>query len=78
MTHVLGLIHCLLTHLLDIFCSQVGAEIMLGDRDQRMTMQRMAAMAAQYRRGTSRQPTDQAQLIPRHTPSQGKRPQHNL
>ncbi|DBB12972.1 TPA: hypothetical protein ACH3X3_005716 [Trebouxia sp. C0006] len=50
--------------------TQVGAEIMLGDRDQRMTMQRMAAMAAQYRRGTPGQPTDQAQLIPRHTPSQ--------
>lgn len=50
--------------------TQVGAEIMLGDRDQRMTMQRMAAMAAQYRRSTPVQPTDQPQLIPRHTSSQ--------
>ncbi|KAL0029847.1 hypothetical protein WJX77_003526 [Trebouxia sp. C0004] len=50
--------------------TQVGAEIMLGDRDQRMTMQRMAAMAAQYRRGTPVKPTDQPQLIPRHMPSQ--------
>jgi hypothetical protein len=71
--------HSMITYLLVwTLCPQVGAEVMLGDRDQRMTMQRMAAMAAQYRRGTPMQHTDQPQLIPRHTPSQGKRHQHNL
>ena len=48
---------------------QVGAEIVLGDRDQRMTMQRMTALATQYRRKAMRQPTDQ-QLVPRHSSSQ--------
>ena len=50
--------------------AQVGAEIVLGDRDQRMTMQRMAAMASQYRRKAMQQPEGQPQLVPRHTPSQ--------
>lgn len=50
--------------------AQVGAEIVLGDRDQRMTMQRMAAMASQYRRKGMQQPEGQPQLVPRHTPSQ--------
>lgn len=48
---------------------QVGAEIVLGDRDQRMTMQRMTALASQYRRKAMRQPDDQQQLIPRHASS---------
>ena len=43
---------------------------MLGDRDQRMTMQRMTALASQYRRKAMRQPGDQQQLIPRHSTSQ--------
>lgn len=48
---------------------QVGAEIVLGDRDQRMTMQRMTALASQYRRKAIRQPDGQ-QLVPRHSSSQ--------
>ena len=72
-----SLITCFACLLAWTLCLQVGAEIMLGDRDQRMTMQRMAAMAAQYRRGTPMQ-HDQPQLIPRHAPSQGTRHQHNL
>lgn len=49
---------------------QVGAEIVLGDRDQRMTMQRMTALASQYRRKAMRTPDNQQQLVPRHSSSQ--------
>lgn len=49
---------------------------MLGDRDQRMTMQRMTALASQYRRRGAQQPDDQQRLIPRHTPSQQGEPLH--
>lgn len=67
--HCLAYMLCFWLHHCLAHGAQVGAEIVLGDRDQRMTMQRMTALASQYRRKAMRQPTDQ-QLIPRHSSSQ--------
>ena len=51
------------------FDVQVGAEVILGDRNQRVTLQRMTALEARLRRGRLTQPSE-PQLVPR-SPSRG-------